>query len=630
MSLRERILVILLILFCGCLVVEYATYRWLMYPVFIAQEQRQAEGVVESALNAINGQFSALQQQVASHVHSGSFYTTLQTQSPPQFEGEIAGFDFVLLYDFQWNPSWHVVSEGLDADTLGQLLIGDRTALLSKDLMGYSRSGIVRMNEAYAYVVAEPIVNPAKRNSVEGTVLAGQFITDKQLLAVRKQFHINFQWDFLLDEATRDKNAELVSQINLQNPYHSASIGDNFFQVSTVLFDYQNQPAVLLKTFHDRTISDHGITTMYKLILIKLGIGFVAVICLTGVFQVMIVNPIVKLIRHIIAIEHPGRATEKLARSQRDEIGTLVAEFDQMCRRVQNAQIKLMEKSYLSGVTEMSSGILHNVRNALSPITTRIDRIKEHFQEISLDNLAQAQRELRDAHLDPQRRDDLTRFVELSFQNVIDTLKEMVAGLDELFAQVVQIEDMLNTQRSFGIKQDRPVEYIEPIELLNNALEFVPEQFRRNNRIDVSASIKKLPSIPVHPTTFVQILQNLLINAAESLERERPLYPKISIQCTIEPGEPVDRLHWTIRDNGAGIAAESLERIFERGASSKTKGLTGIGLHWCAVTINAMGGRLWASSDGLHHGACFHLLIPMAAAECPADSKRERSNVYES
>ena len=301
-----------------------------------------------------------------------------------------------------------------------------------------------------------------------------------------------------------------------------------------------------------------------------------------------------------------------------------------MCRRVQNAQIKLMEKSYLSGVTEMSSGILHNVRNALSPITTRIDRIKEHFQEISLDNLAQAQRELRDAHLDPQRRDDLTRFVELSFQNVIDTLKEMVAGLDELFAQVVQIEDMPNTQRSFGIKQDRPVEYIEPIELLNNALEFVPEQFRRNNRIDVSASIKKLPSIPVHPTTFVQILQNLLINAAESLEREKPLYPKISIQCPIDPGEPVDRLHWTIRDNGAGITAESLERIFERGASSKTKGLTGIGLHWCAVTLNAMGGRLWASSDGVHCGACFHLLIPMAAAECPADSKRERSNVYES
>lgn len=137
MSLRERILVILLILFCGCLVVEYATYRWLMYPVFTAQEQRQAEGVVESALNAINGQFSALQQQVVSHVHSSSFYTILQTQAPPQFEDELAGFDFVLLYDVQWNPRWHIVSEGLDADTLGQLLIGDRTALLSKDLLGF-------------------------------------------------------------------------------------------------------------------------------------------------------------------------------------------------------------------------------------------------------------------------------------------------------------------------------------------------------------------------------------------------------------------------------------------------------------------------------------------------------------
>ena len=76
-------------------------------------------------------------------------------------------------------------------------------------------------------------------------------------------------------------------------------------------------------------------------------------------------------------------------------------------------------------------------------------------------------------------------------------------------------------------------------------------------------------------------------------------------------------LHWTIKDNGIGITPDKIGTIFERGASSKSQGLTGIGLHWCANTISAMQGRIWAESDGTHRGACFHLLVPTEAATEP-------------
>ena len=80
------------------------------------------------------------------------------------------------------------------------------------------------------------------------------------------------------------------------------------------------------------------------------------------------------------------------------------------------------------------------------------------------------------------------------------------------------------------------------------------------------------------------------------------------------------------RDDGVGIPAENLTRIFESGFSTKSRETNqGIGLHWCANAVNALGGRIWAESDGDGHGASFHVEVPLgvgatSAAATPATS----------
>ncbi len=622
MSLRERIAVILFLIFCIYAGFEYAACNWLIYPIFEQQEQQQAQNQTEAARKVILGEFSDLQHAIASEARGGSLYQAMKDRSRP-FGSLDNRVDFVVLYDYRWNLMREQIPAFTTSDSLQQTLLLGESPFLCSVQMGFSKNGIVELDGGHAYIVAEPILSSPKSTQIQGMVAAGQFLTDKRIQAMRRRHHLDFNWSLITTEEQRTRNAAVVSQISSETPFCLTPVSDQLIECSTAFFDTRNQPALLIKTFHDKTITAHGETLIDRLLLAKLITGFAAILFLTGLFQIVIIKPIRKLIQHFSKFGHPGCVGKKIAFSRNDEIGRLGTEFDRMCERLQNAQIKLMEKSYVSGAAEMSSGILHNVRNALSPITTQIERIKDQFQDIPLQNLEQAQLELQTGSLSPDRREDLMRFVELTFQHVLSNLKEMLDGLQELSGQVLQIEDMLNCRRTFGGQASRHVELVEPAQLLARALEIIPKKFREKNRIQIHTGIRKLPPIPVAPTTFIQILQNLLINAAESIEREEPLCPKILIACSVEPHDPVEMLHWTIQDNGIGIEADKTETIFERGASSKNHGMTGIGLHWCANTINAMQGRLWAESRGPHQGACFHLLVPMAAEESLAAAGAE-------
>ena len=625
MSLRERILIVLLAMLCCYGGVEFFVLKQVIAPELEKQERQQAKESLRRCTDAIGTQLTGLQKDLSSLSQSGQLHSHIQSSATTLMDSIVSklDLDFLVVYDNTWSQI-SIEADQATFEAVEKVLFDPEHPVIKKNIPGYSSKSLVRHQDQLLFVISAPITRSSLSETTEGTVVAGQFLTTARLEAIRDQLQLNFNWDFINPDQLVGQNKEILQRIRAAEPFDLIPVGEEFLQASGVLYDYQRQPVLLLKTFQDRMISQQSLYVMRMVLYSKIIVGVVAVLLLTWLLQHVITNPIVRLIKHIGNIEHPGKSKNAPLLSRKDEIGTLANEFSRMCQRLQNAQLKLMEKSYLSGVTEMSSGILHNVRNALSPITTRIERIKGQFKTVPLENLEQAQSELQHGSLDSARRQDLMRFVDLTFQDVLMNLNEMVTGLDDLSEQVFQIEDMLNIQRTFG-RADKPVEFIEPVELLNKALGMIPESVRSECRISIHSKLKKLPAIPVEPTTFVQILQNLLINAAESLEKEEPLYRKIHISAENETVEERPMLHWQIQDNGGGIAEEKVQQIFERGASSKQKGLTGIGLHWCANTLTAMKGRIWAESKGLHCGACFHILIPMAPEEELVEATEESS-----
>jgi signal transduction histidine kinase len=69
----------------------------------------------------------------------------------------------------------------------------------------------------------------------------------------------------------------------------------------------------------------------------------------------------------------------------------------------------------------------------------------------------------------------------------------------------------------------------------------------------------------------------------------------------------------SVIDQGSGVAAEVLEKIFDSYFTTKPSGM-GLGLSVCRSIVRAHGGRIWAENNH-GRGASFHFSLPATVAE---------------
>jgi signal transduction histidine kinase len=105
----------------------------------------------------------------------------------------------------------------------------------------------------------------------------------------------------------------------------------------------------------------------------------------------------------------------------------------------------------------------------------------------------------------------------------------------------------------------------------------------------------------------LQILVNLFRNAKDALQGR----DNARITLTIAPGDP-GYVKIGVADNGIGISAENLEKIFQHGFTTKPDG-HGFGLHSCVLAAREMKGDLAVFSEGPERGAAFTLTLPLAS-----------------
>jgi PAS domain S-box-containing protein len=246
------------------------------------------------------------------------------------------------------------------------------------------------------------------------------------------------------------------------------------------------------------------------------------------------------------------------------EIGKSITERKQAEEREKELQKELHLSSRLASIGELAAGVAHQLNNPLTGV------------------LGFSQRLLRKS-TDQETNQDL----------------KMIYTEAERAAKVVQ--NLL----TFARRRQPHKQYSDINEIIESALELRAYEMKTSN-IEVVTNLA--PNLPQTMLDFYQIQEvflNVILNAEQALN-EANGDGKLIIKTEKNKGY----IRVSFADNGPGIPAEKLYKIFDPFYTTKKEGGTGLGLSVCHGIITEHGGRIYAKSK-VGKGTTFFVELPL-------------------
>jgi signal transduction histidine kinase len=243
------------------------------------------------------------------------------------------------------------------------------------------------------------------------------------------------------------------------------------------------------------------------------------------------------------------RLDQAFASDRTDEIGTLANLLDAMTRRLRTSTARLREAERRAAVGDLSRQVNHDIRNGLAPIR----HVVRHLAEVS------------------ERQPEELPMV---FAERRDTLEASVAYLEGLAANYARLAP--GTGRGATDVQ----------QLLRDIAGSLT-----TGRVAVETTVAAdLPRAAADPVSLRRIIENLAVNAVESIEQDRGT-------VMLAAGKAVDgRVRITVSDTGRGMTRAELERAFDDFHTTKPAG-TGLGLSVVRRLVADLGGSLEVATE---------------------------------
>ncbi len=201
---------------------------------------------------------------------------------------------------------------------------------------------------------------------------------------------------------------------------------------------------------------------------------------------------------------------------------------------------------------------------------------------------------------------------EASQKRLMDVIQHDVRRLDRL---ITDISDASRLDAELARDDAKTVDLATLLENIVSA----SREVRRNKGIDIKLNVAKLPAsrkgyfVIGHDLRIGQVITNLIENA-------RSFVPEPNGKINIDLGVQGSKVRITVEDNGPGIRAEKVDRIFERFYTDRPQGEafgqnSGLGLSISQQIIQAHGGTISAENmtdakTGDITGARFSVLLP--------------------
>lgn len=613
MNLKVKIVAIVCLVITAFAAVDYMVQERVVMPSFEALERDLAITDMQRVSHALDTELSRLLWFCEDW---GNWSATYQYASDhdPRFLREnmtsevirSANFDVVAIVDRDGRFLWRV---GFDPvrGVEGRYSFLDGAGFAAGHpfhaaiASGSKTTGILNTEFGPLMLAVSPILDGALGGPHRGAIIVGRIITAREAQKIGRQAEV----DLLLKEVS--PAAAPVRSNSTIRVVPGKSANEVFREVADVF----GNKVLTWKIDVPRSISARGRSAARFAFGSLLVAGVVLVLLLIEVLRRMILEPLNRITRHAASISEHEDLTQRLNLSRRDELGTLAKELDSMVERLADARRRLADASFEAGVSESASGVLHNIGNALTPVTVRVSEMQAALAEIPADHIQAALEELERPQTDAARRRDLEEFVRLAGIEACRVLGDFRPEIAAVAGNVAAIQAMLAQEASAN--RNAPV--YEPVRLdalVREASALVAKERLQRVRLIVDESVGRIRCLELPRITLQQVFQNLIINSCEAAPEAGGIL-RVAAELNGAPGS--QWLQITFRDNGSGISPEHLPHLFDKGFSTKSaRTNSGTGLHWTANAIIGLGGWITADSPGPGQGAQFVIVLPLRSA----------------
>jgi PAS domain S-box-containing protein len=324
-----------------------------------------------------------------------------------------------------------------------------------------------------------------------------------------------------------------------------------------------------------------------------------------------------------------GRTFERYVKPQRIDgkaVGVVISfrditERKQAEAELENVHKQLLDASRQAGMAEVATGVLHNVGNVLNSVNVSATLLADNLRKSKASNLAKVTALLQEhhAHLgafmttDPKGK-QLPVYLGRLSEHLAAEQAALLSEIDLLRTNIEHIKDIVTMQQSYA-QVSGVIETVKVADLMEDALRMNAGALTRHG-VQLIRDYAPVPAISIEKHKVLQILVNLIRNAKYACDES----PQSDKRLTLRVTNGDDRVRIAVIDNGVGIPAENLTRIFAHGFTTRKDG-HGFGLHSGALAATELGGALLAHSDGPGKGATFTLELPV---ECSKPDHKRR------
>ena len=306
--------------------------------------------------------------------------------------------------------------------------------------------------------------------------------------------------------------------------------------------------------------------------------------------------------RHALEVQRLN-LVEKLANELRDKNEELESTLEQLHR----AQDQMVVQEKLAALGELTAGVAHEIKNPLNFV--------KNFSEASQELVAELNEELADSSegLDAEQQSLIQEICGDLTENM-DRIRHHGNRADRI------VRDMLKMGRDSGDKQMTDINGLleEHARLAFHSARAADPDFQLTITEDLDPAIGQ---VEVIPQDLGRVFLNMVTNACHATNSRRE---DESAEAGYEPELRVaskrlgDQIEITIRDNGTGIPADVIDKIFNPFFTTKpTDQGTGLGLALSNDIVRQHGGEIRVNSEP---GSFTEMVvtIPAPAQEAPA------------